>query len=436
MKLVDKLSLWFIGITVLLTPVTAYICYYNLERKIDETEITRLKELNDMAAGRLGTGVWRDQQVNGTFTVVTPITTSLPEARMQISKTDTYNGDNQGLLSLLTVNSYVSVKNVNYRISSSNYIPGGRQIRNAIMDTVIWKLLLIIFCVCVTARLVSQKILSSLRHTMKMVQGFNVKSKVEFPRSGTREFRELNTFLQKMTDKAVDEYASVKEFSENASHELQTPLAILRNKLELLSETNIEADQAALIGDMQNAVEKLSKINRSLVLLTKLENNEYTVSENIRFCKITKEILAAYEDRIEMKNLTVKTDIDKSVLLKIHPVLADMLVNNLLGNAIRHNVQDGKIELILTNRRLVIKNTGLPPVMPTEELFQRFKKSNQCSDSVGLGLAIVKQICEVCSFPISYNYKNHLHIIQIEFMPKSQDEGVKVSHDNLETAVA
>ena len=102
MKLVDKLSLWFIGITVLLTPVTAYICYYNLERKIDETEITRLKELNDMAAGRLGTGVWRDQQVNGTSTVVAPITTGLPEERMQISKTDTYNGENQGLLSLLT----------------------------------------------------------------------------------------------------------------------------------------------------------------------------------------------------------------------------------------------------------------------------------------------------------------------------------------------
>lgn len=434
MKLVDKLSLWFIGIVVLLTPVTAYICYYNLERKIDESEIVRLKELNDIAASRLAAGQWRDQQVDGTSTVVSPLATALPAERMKISKTDPHNGKSSDLLSLLTVNSYVSVGNVNYRISSSNYIPSGRQIRNAIMDTVVWKLLLIILCVCVTARLVSQKILSSLRQTMKTIQHFNVKEKVEFSRSRTREFRELNSFLQKMTDKAVDEYVSVKEFSENASHELQTPLAILRNKLELLSETNIEEDQAVLIGDMQNAVEKLSKINRSLVLLTKLENNEYVVAENIRFCKITKDILAAYEDRIEMKQLTVTTDIDKSIYLRIHPTLADMLVNNLVGNAIRHNVQNGQIELILTHKRFVIRNTGLPPEMPTEELFQRFKKSNQSSDSVGLGLAIVKQICEVCGFTISYNYKNHLHVIQIEFVPASVDEGIKMAHDNVETA--
>lgn len=435
MKLVDKFTLWFIGIIVVLTPITAYICYYNLERKIDETEITRLKEVNETAASRLAQGTWRDQHVEGTSTIVTKLTTGLPAERVQIAKTDPYSASGKGLLNLLTVNTYVSVGNVNYRISSANYIPSGMQIRNAIMDTVVWKLLLIIICVCVTARLVSQRILSSLHHTMKTVQRFNVKEKVQFPRSRTREFKELNNFLQKMTDKTVDEYASVKEFSENASHELQTPLAILRNKLELLSETNIEEDQAALIGDMQNAIERLSKINRSLTLLTKLENNEYAVSENIRFCKITKDILAAYEDRIEMKNLTIKTDIDKSVLLKIHPVLADMLINNLVGNAIRHNVQNGRIELVLTHKRLMIRNTGLPPEMPTEELFHRFKKSNQCSESVGLGLAIVKQICEVCGFYITYNYKNHLHTLQIDFMAKSQTEGVKLIQDNLEAAV-
>ncbi|WP_298733369.1 HAMP domain-containing sensor histidine kinase [uncultured Chitinophaga sp.] len=435
MKLVDKLSLWFIGIVVLLTPVTACICYYNLEKKIDEAEITHLTEMNDMAAASLAAGQWPDRQTEGLVTVVSPLTGSLPEQRLNITKTDLHNGNSMGMLSLLTVNSYVSVGNVNYRISSSNYVPSGRQIRAAIMDSIVWKLLLIILCVCVTARLVSQKILSSLRQTIKTIQHFNVKEKVQFPVSRTREFKELNSFLQKMTDKTVDEYAAVKEFSENASHELQTPLAVLRNKLELLSETNIEEGQAELIGDMHNAIEKLSRINRSLVLLTKLENNEYSVTEKIRFCKITKDILAAYEDRIGMKHLTVTTDIDGSIDLKIHPALADMLVNNLLGNAIRHNVENGKIELILTHRRLVVRNTGLPPEMPTEELFQRFKKSNQSSESVGLGLAIVKQICEVCGFSISYNYKNQLHVIQIEFVPVLQNEAAITAHDNVAAAV-
>src|SRR5690242_16742405 len=98
MKLVDELSLWFIGIVVLLTPITAYICYYNLERKIDEAEITRLKEMNDIAAKRLATGLWRDQQVDGASTVVSPLTTALPEERMKISKTDIDKGNSTGML--------------------------------------------------------------------------------------------------------------------------------------------------------------------------------------------------------------------------------------------------------------------------------------------------------------------------------------------------
>jgi signal transduction histidine kinase len=239
-----------------------------------------------------------------------------------------------------------------------------------------------------------------------------------------------------MTDKAVDEYVAIKEFSENASHELQTPVAILRNKVEMLSETYISEEQAVLLGDMQNAIEKLSKIHRSLTLLAKLENNEYTVSEQIKFCKIAKDVLAAYEDRIGMKNISVKTSIDKSIMLKIHPVLADMLMNNLLGNAVRHNVQDGSIEVVLTQKKLVVKNTGLPPVMPTEELFKRFKKSNQCSDSVGLGLAIVKQICDVSGFGISYSYKNQLHILQVDFQPKQKGEAPVAVPDHLAPALA
>src|SRR5690606_27361165 len=94
---------------------------------------------------------------------------------------------------------------------------------------------------------------------------------------------ELNCFLERMTDKAVKDYSSLKEFAENASHELQTPLAIIRSKLELLSESDIRGEQALLIGDMQNAVEKLARINRSLVLLSRLENNEYEATEKVPF---------------------------------------------------------------------------------------------------------------------------------------------------------
>ncbi|MCW3463001.1 sensor histidine kinase [Chitinophaga nivalis] len=433
MKLINKLTMWFIGVVVLTTPISAYLCYYNMESNIDATEIARLTKVNEAAASQLQKGIPVSTITQGMSTRITLLNTPLPAEKIQIKKIAPTDHSTEE--SCLKVNSYFTINQQNYQICSYNYIPGSALIRNAILNTVLWKLALIILCVCITARLVSQRLLNTLRHTMKIIQGFNVKQKIQFPESRTQEFKDLNSFLQKMTDKAVDEYAAIKEFSENASHELQTPLAVLRNKLELLSETNIEENQAGLIGDMQHAIEKLSRINRSLILLAKLENNEYAVSENIKFCRVAKDVLAAYEDRIEMKNISITTDMEKNIFLKVHPALADMLFNNLLGNAIRHNVQNGRIEIILTAGKLVVKNTGIPPEIPMEDLFLRFKKGNQCSESVGLGLSIVKQICEVSGFHVSYTYENQLHVLQVDFQTPQENMLKAVHHNNLEVAV-
>ncbi|WP_160717622.1 sensor histidine kinase [Chitinophaga solisilvae] len=436
MKLVDKFTLWFIGVVLITTPITSYICFYNMEKKIDEAEIARLKGINTMAATRLQNG-----QPAGVPTAEQPTTVTelavMPADSLLITKVGLRDGNKKLDECRITVSSFYTIHNKHYQVSTISHVPASSQVLSAIMDTVIWKLLLIAVFVALTARLLSRRILYCLRLTMEQIHHFNLKEKIAFPKTNTQEFKELNNFLQKMTDRAVDEYTAVKEFSENASHELQTPLAILRNKLELLSETNIEENQAALISDMQNAVEKLSKINRSLTLLSKLENNEFTVSEDIRFCKVAKDVLAAYEDRIDMKQISVKTDIDKNIRLRIHPALADMLMNNLLGNAIRHNVQNGRIEVVLTHKKLVVMNTGLAPEIPTEELFERFKKSNQCSESVGLGLSIVKQICEVCDFNVSYVYHSPMHILQVDFQPsKVRQEPPARAQDNLTPSLA
>ncbi|HEY9262764.1 HAMP domain-containing sensor histidine kinase, partial [Chitinophaga sp.] len=275
---------------------------------------------------------------------------------------------------------------------------------------------------------------SPLRRTMKAIYRFDLKqkNKIQLPETSTTEFKELNVFLRKMTDKAMEDYAAVKEFSENASHELQTPLAVIRSKIELLSETNIDGVQAALIGDMQNAIEKLSHINRSLILLTKLENQEFKATESLKFCRVTKDVIATYEDWIIMREIRLTTNLDKNVPLNIHPALAEMLINNLLSNAIRHNRDGGQIDVVLTHREFCISNTGLPPQSPTCELFQRFKKSNQSNDSIGLGLAIVKQICEVNNYAIDYTYKEGWHHLHVYFF--KEDMPIVMNGESLTTA--
>lgn len=416
MKLVDKFTLWFVAIVFLVTPVSMSISYHNIKRNIDQAETERLKDVNDHIANQLRRGEPTSLYTEGQPIKITQVS-ALPANTLQVSENSFFNNDLKRKECRLIVDSYYTIAGKHYRISSFNYVTKSDQIISGMLQAVGWKMLLIVICVSITARFVSRKVFQPFNQALATIQGFNLvaKEKVQLPTSGTREFRELNGFLQKMTDKAVEDYTALKEFSENASHELQTPLAVLRSKLDLLAETGIQEEQAGLITDMQNAVEKLSKINHSLTLLTRLENLEYESKEQVLICEITREILAAYEDRIELKSIEVSRNVDKRVALQLHPTLADILINNLIGNAIRHNVENGKIELVLTGDELLIRNTGRAPEIPTTELFQRFKKSNQCSDSIGLGLSIVKQICDLNSIEVSYDYANNWHTLRLGF---------------------
>jgi signal transduction histidine kinase len=226
-----------------------------------------------------------------------------------------------------------------------------------------------------------------------------------------------------MTEKAREDYQSLKEFTENASHELQTPTAIIRGKLDLLMESDIRDEQAILIAEMQNALERLSRIHSSLTLLTKLENKEYSAKEPVCISNLARETLASFDELIQMKSLVLETHIEKAVYIPIHLSLADLLLTNLISNAIRHNAapadNKGVIRVDLSKEGLVVVNTGRAPSVPTEELFERFIKGNTGSDSIGIGLAIVRQICDLSEFDIVYQYSGGLHILAVSFVPKA-----------------
>jgi signal transduction histidine kinase len=235
-----------------------------------------------------------------------------------------------------------------------------------------------------------------------------------------------------MTEKAREDYQTLKEFTENASHELQTPTAIIRGKLDLLMESDIRDEQAILIAEMQNALERLSRVHSSLTLLTKLENQEYEVGEPVRISHLVQETLVAFGELIELKSLVLQAHIEKGIYVPIHASLADLLLTNLISNAIRHNSPPpgggrrigalqaggkGFIGVQLTKDGLVIVNTGAEPRVPTQELFERFKKGNSGGDSIGIGLAIVRQICELSHFDIVYEYREEMHRVAVAFRP-------------------
>jgi signal transduction histidine kinase len=417
MKLVNKFTLWYLCIVIICTIIGTGITYFSLKYKMEESAIDRLLTVNRIASDRIQSGSFSDSSVLGRKVTVELLQTPLPAVLSEISKSESPYPGSKKTEYRITARSYFTIGGRNYRITSYGYVIKADYLLSGIESTIVWKLLLILSLIAVSAGMVSRIILSPFKKTLQAIELFNLKKreKIRLQPTNTREFRELNNFVQSMTDAAVDEYVSLKEFTENASHELQTPVAVMGMKLELLAESAITREQAQLITETQDALEKLSRINSSLVLLTRLENHEYSTNESCDFGKLINESLDSYKELIEMKSLLLSKRVPGHVFVQLNPMLGHLLMNNLMSNAIRHNMAEGIIDVELNNQSLIIRNTGPEPHAPTSDMFQRFKKGNQSSKSIGIGLAIVKQICEIHKFKIGYQYESGLHIVEIQF---------------------
>ncbi|WP_028296798.1 sensor histidine kinase [Olivibacter sitiensis] len=414
MKLVNKFILWFVAIILLTTPISMYITFHTIRQRIDRSETERLEQVNNEVAEQLKLGREPDKYSQGRPIHIEEIDTiGLSEVVHKASEKQTPEQESMVLLV-----SYYPIGDKVYKISSYNYVTKADQLFSGMLYAATVKLLLIVAILILTVTILSKYILHPFKETLSVIQNFDIRNKepaMLFSKTSTKEFAELQSFVSSMIIRAKKEYASIKEFGENASHELQTPLAIIRNKLELLANTDIGIKQAELIADMQRAVETLSRINHSLLLLTKLENKEFPNSEQIDFSDRCETIIDTLEDGIYLNELRLEKHIEANVPVSIHPALADMLLNNLIGNAIKHNIEGGWVHIMLDQHSLCVRNAGVEPKVATHVLFHRFKKGNQSNEGIGLGLAIVKQICDLNGFDVSYHYQNGEHTVRILF---------------------
>ena len=240
-----------------------------------------------------------------------------------------------------------------------------------------------------------------------------------FETSSTTEFNQLNKELNEMTKAVYHVYSEQKEFTENASHELQTPLAVIQTNLDLLMQSNkLGNNEMEIIERLETATIKLKNLNRALLLLTKIDNKQFTQKRKINLNNLIGRTLGQFQEQIELKQLsfTYLNDSDPSILMD--PTLAEILVYNLIQNAVRHNFQGGSIEVNLTNEKLIVKNTGEQLTIPIDELFQRFKKNDAAQESMGLGLSIVKRIVETEEMQIDYSMVDSQHIFELSFNGK------------------
>ncbi|HXB09958.1 MAG TPA: HAMP domain-containing sensor histidine kinase [Puia sp.] len=252
--------------------------------------------------------------------------------------------------------------------------------------------------------------------TLQGIRKFNLSNREPLPVQVTDidEFRSLDDAVRQMTNTISRDYEMLKSFADNASHEMQTPLAIINSKLDLLiQDTRLGIDHHQPIQSMYDAISRLRQLNQSLLLLTKIENNQFGYTETVDLAPLIKEKLTELEDPLKTRRLAVNAELDKLQLpMNLH--LADILLNNLLTNAIRHNQDGGLVDISLRERRLRVSNSGPAPGFDPARIFDRFTKGAH-SGGTGLGLAIVRQICDNYHFGLEYSYADEIHTIYITF---------------------
>jgi signal transduction histidine kinase len=416
MKLINKITLWYLVITLFTLLLGGVLVFYSVQQELKEENERLLKDAVEYIAGNLQKGL-PVESLPEIHIVITKISLHAPPVRLRFSDTAVWFPPHQHFESALYASSSYKINGNHYLITASTVTSEPDEITSGVTWSLSWVFIALLILIVVCNRAISGRLFAPFNKTLRSIESFNLQDpeEIHFPKSTTEEFTQLNRFLDQMIKKSTSDYKALKEFTENAAHELRTPLAIVRGKLELLMESDINAEQAELLESAHRSIGHLAAIHESLSLLTKLENNEYAGTAPVNFSWMLQVVWGEFSELAEMKNIAIESHIEKDVLVHANVSLTRILISNLLNNAIRHNFQHGKIWINLSAQRLVVSNTGTAPQVPTEQLFQRFKKGAQSSDSIGLGLAIVRQICTLNHFSADYRYHDAKHVLTISF---------------------
>ena len=264
-------------------------------------------------------------------------------------------------------------------------------------------------------RFLVKRLWKPFRTTLTSIKNFDLDSPfaLKIEKTSITEFNELNESINMMTQKAVKDYLSLKDFTDHASHEMQTPLAIVNSKLDILiQDPSLNEKNLKHLQSIYNAIDKMSKLSQSLLMLTKIDNKQFYKSQAIDLHSIIKNKLLEFDEWINEKQLVINNQVN-GLQITMNPQLAETLISNLVINAIRHSEQKSNILLQSEKTSFSISNPGKTP-LDGSRIFDRFWKSDH-SNGTGLGLAIAKRICDQYDFLLHYEFKKGNHYFNIIF---------------------
>lgn len=312
---------------------------------------------------------------------------------------------------------YFQLKGKKFALSvETNMEESHETILGLALVSLIFFVLLLIGLIILNRRL-SDKIWQPFNSSIKTIQEFDLNRHdlPVFEETDIVEFETLNTRLEHLIKANINSFEQQKQFVENASHELQTPLAVIQSKLDLfLQEAALSKRQSEIIDQAQNALGKANRINRNMLLLAKIENNHFEDREWIDLKELLQENLEMMNSFIEAKRLSVALSCSGITKIKTNSTLLEILLSNLLTNAIRYSEENSKIDIQISGHYLMISNPGTQ-ALKQEHLFQRFGRVNNETPATGLGLAIIQQVCLQFKWDITYAFEAGQHKFSVNF---------------------
>lgn len=256
---------------------------------------------------------------------------------------------------------------------------------------------------------------------LERIKNFSIKSgdPITFVDSEILEFHELNREMESLTKKIQIDYRNLKQFTEDVSHEMQTPLAIMQAKIDtLINDEHLTEEQFTKFSSLQEDIQRLKQLNKKLILLAKIDNNQFTATSPIFFNQLIEESVVNFRD---LTSVPIQIKQDKSLKVEMDRSLAFVLINNLISNAVKHSTEEYPIEIKILDDRLQVQNHGTFALAKPDQIFKRFYKESEHQDSTGLGLSIVKKICDYYGFIPSYRFRESEHIFTISFQNPTLD---------------
>ena len=416
MKLLAKTSLYYLLFSIPILILSGFVCYYIVTKEVQDgnnelllnrsAQVEQYLKENDAVALKLITKSG-EAQIK-TISKFNPKAVAKPvfADTLILDKKENELAPNR----MITYN--VSFRNTNYQIKIWRSTIEFDELVRGIFYLLVFILFFLFLISMLINFWVSKTLWKPFYKTVSSLKEFRASDDVlpNFELTTIKEFSALNDSLSAMMDKMMSDYNSQKRFTENASHEIQTPLAVIKSKVDLLIQSeNLKDYEMKLIAGIEDACSKLIRLNQSLLLLTKIENRQFKTTEKVSVEKIIDNSLVLFEEHIKANKIVVLKNIEEDFLITMNPDLCLILINNLLQNAIRHNVAEGSIVIFIKATSLTIHNTGIEEPLNMALLFKRFQKNSTSHLSIGLGLSIANEIAEVSGLSLKYKFIANRH---------------------------